>query len=194
VRKNSKKALVCTYAFVLTVLMALSFLSMQVNAAVQILYRTDSFDGGQYSGSGDSWSSYADWTGYHHAYCSKNSWAFALVSAAQAYSGIELHNINVQVSLYQVYVYRNAPLFSKAIAKLWMRFIDTTTSTVLRDDKSQDYGLTWYNYAFQATVYSGHTYRLDIGIWVETGYGWWGNYGTAEGSATIDVMEVTGTA
>lgn len=193
-RTDSKRALVWIYASALIILVALSYMGAKANAYVQILYRAGSFDGAQWSGSGE-YSAYADWTGYHQAWCKKNSWAFALVNAAQAYtSGTELHNINIQVSLYQVYVYRDAPWFSKAVAKFWVRFIDTTTSTVLFDDKNKNYGDPWYNYPFQATVKSGHTFRLDAGIWVETGYGWWGNYGTAEGSATIDVMDVTGSA
>ncbi len=171
-------------------------MSARVDAATQILYHTANFDGWATGGGGPDWYATASVSGYHRARCSKDSYAWALVNGDSYYSGMTLTKINIQVSVKDAYVYRNAPWFSKADAKFWVRFTDLTAGTTLFNDKTRDYqavqGTYWYNYAFTATVVSGHTYELEAGAWVETGYGWFWQYGTAEARGTIDVMYVYG--
>jgi len=195
-RFRLKSALSCASTCLLVSLIVLSFMSARVYASTQILYKSGYFEGWQKGGSGDYWETSADTSGNHRAYCYKNSNAWALIEGEQTYTGMTLTQIDIQVSVKNAYVYKNAPWFSTAIAKFWVKFIDATTGQVLFEDRSRDYsstqGLYWYHYVFTATVQSGHTYSLLAGAYVQTGYGWFWQYGTAEARGTIDVMLVTG--
>jgi len=191
-----RSALSCFFACMFISLFALSFMSARVNAATQILYHAAPFDGWAKGWWGDCYQTDASTSGYHRARCCKNSYAWALINGDSYYGGGTMTKINIQVSVKNAYVYKNAPWFSWANAKFWVRFTDLTAAKTLFNDKTKDYqavqGVYWYNYAFTATVVGGHTYELEAGAWVETGYGWFGNYGTAEAYGTIDVMIVVG--
>lgn len=192
----SKSALSPAFAFTLIFLIALSSMSASVNAATQIFYRSGSYDGWTTGGSGDYWEVYANTAGDFRAYCRKTSNAWALIHADQYYSGGTLTQITVHVTAKNAYVYKNAPWFSKAEAKWWVKFIDVTTGSVLNEDRAQDFkvveGYSYYQKSFTGTVVGGHTYRVEAGVYVETGYGWFWQYGTAEAKGTIDVMLVVG--
>lgn len=147
-------------------------------------------------GGGTHWEYSADAsTGNHRAYCYGAAWATAMVTSRTTYSGATLTKITIHVSIKNGYVFKSTPWFSWANAKLRVKFVDLTTGSVLYDNYSTwDYmnGDFSKYYSFTATVQSGHTYEVAAGAYVETGYGWFGNYGTAEAKGTVDLIEVVG--
>ena len=195
-KSNSKSTLSYAFVCILISLVALSSLSTRVNAHTQIICRHPPFHGAGYGWGGEYGEAIAYNTGYHRVYCKKNSWAHATIDDVWTHNKGTFTKLYIQIAVKDAYVYKDAPWFSKAEAKFCIRLLDVTDwPQVLFEDNTRDYGavegLFWYHYnVFSATLQNGHTYRLEVGALVETGYGWFGNYGTAEARGTIDTMIV----
>jgi hypothetical protein len=195
-KSNSKSILSYACVCILISLVALSSLSTRINASTQIICRHPSYDGAPHGGGGEYFEAISYRTGYHRVYCRRDSWGAANVYVVWTHNKGTFTKLYIKITGKDAYVKRNYPWGSKAEAKFCVWLTDVTDwPQVLFEDCTRDYyevqGLFTHNYnVFSVTLQNGHTYRLEAGAYVETGYGWFGYYGSAEARGTIDTMIV----
>jgi hypothetical protein len=156
------------------------------------------YSGCQWSGGGDNWSSSASVSGSVSASCSRSSYAYASVNTAGILNDDGgFSTVRIIVSANYASVSLSAPWGSSATAKWWVMLYDQTAGQqILFDNSNVDYieggGYAYFDRSYSVTIYNGHYYSISAGVWVATGYGYFGQYGTAQASGHITNIQLYG--